>query len=447
MQLREVIVSLLHNLGSKKEVSKYLNTFTKGDGQHRVVIKVGGGILADQLDELAAAIAFLSHVGIQPTIVHGAGPQLTSELEAAGIRPEFIEGQRVTSPEILAVARRVFQREGHRLADALERHGVRTRVFATGVFTTTQSDNAELGFVGEVERVDDHLIRDSLRNGALPIVSPLGETASGQILNVNADIATRELSLALQAQKIVFLTPTGGLLDPQGRIISAINLAEDYDRLSGSDWVHGGMALKLRQIRHLLEGLPQSASISITSPAHLASELFTHKGNGTLIRRGVRVRVHHSAEQIDNKRLVEVISQAFGRPLRTDYLTVNKDRKTIFIAGDYEAIAVVTHGGPVAYLDKFAVSSVAQGLGLAGSLWQKITAECPQLFWRSRLTNEINPWYTERADGMVRTSDWIVFWTGIKDAQVIEDCIRYALARPQTLGPVIPARKEAQVGV
>jgi acetylglutamate kinase len=445
MQLRDIVVNLLHNLGSKKEVSKYLQTFTRDASHHRVVIKVGGGILAEQLEELTASIAFLCHVGMRPIIVHGAGPQLSRELDAKGIVSEWVDGQRVTTPEILASARKVFQQEGHRLADALDRSAVRARPFSSGVFSTRNTKDSALGFVGEVTGVDTDLIESTLANDVIPIISPLGETENGQILNLNADIAARELSLAVQARKVVFLTPTGGLLDPRGEIIPAINLVEDYDRLTSADWVHGGMALKLREIRFLLERLPADASISITSPEHIASELFTHQGQGTLIRRGVRVRLHTGTDGLDTARLTRVISESFGRPLREQYFNSSQHHKRILVAGDYEAVAIITHDAPVPYLDKFAVTSEAQGVGLAASLWHNIQQETNQLCWRSRPNNDINPWYIQRADGMIRTTQWIVFWFGLKDHNQIQKAVDHALARPHTLGPILPSKREASV--
>ena len=348
MQLRDIVVNLLHNLGSKKEVSKYLQTFTRDASHHRVVIKVGGGTLADQLEELTASIAFLCHVGMRPIIVHGGGPQLSSELEARGIESEWIDGQRVTTHEILASARKVFRQEGHRLADALDSSAVRARPLPSGIFSARCAENSELGMVGEITSVETDIIESMISNDVIPIISPLGETADGQILNLNADIAARELALAVQARKVVFLTPTGGLLDSRGLIIPAINLVEDYDRLSSADWVYGGMALKLREIRFLLERLPADASISITSPEHIASELFTHRGHGTLIRRGVRVRVHTGTDGLDTARLARVISDSFGRPLHEHYFNSSQLHKRIFVAGDYEAVAIISNDAPCA---------------------------------------------------------------------------------------------------
>ncbi len=438
----DIIINLLHNLGSRREIEQYLASFSGVDSARFAVVKVGGGILESSLDELASALAFLWRVGLCPVVVHGAGPQLNRALESQDLSCDWIDGQRVTTPEILSVARRVFQEEGAKLADALSRMDVRARPITSGVFEAARSDLAGLGFVGQVRRVDTGVIRNAIDSGHLPIVSPLGETGSGQILNINADIATRELTLALQPRKVVFLTPTGGLLDDRGRVIPAVNLAEDYERLSEEPWVQGGMALKLAQISELLSDLDERASVSITSPEHLAQELFTHRGNGTLIRRGVRIRVIEDAGEIDMDRLREVIDASFGKTLRADaFESHGIDR--VLLAGDYTAAAVLSRGGPASYLDKFAVTAQAQGTGIGASLWRTLTETTERMFWRSRSGNAINPWYFERADGMHRTEDWVVFWRGLQSRGEIDEAISHALSREDSFEPL---RQGASVG-
>src|SRR5690606_13679548 len=147
-----------------------------------------------------------------------------------------------------------------------------------------------LGLVGQVRRVHLEPIEASLRAGTIPVLSSLGETPSGQMLNVNADVSANELVRALRPYNILFLTGTGGLLDRQGRVIDSINLSTESDDLLQQEWINGGRRLTLQQIKDLLDDLPLSSSVSITRPAELARELFTHKGSGTLVRRGERVQ-------------------------------------------------------------------------------------------------------------------------------------------------------------
>jgi acetylglutamate kinase len=441
---RKILLNLLHNLGTRREVSQYLNALAGGPGTRRVLIKVGGGVLEEQPEELAASLACLAMLGVRPVLIHGGGPQLTRALAEAGIDSRFIEGKRVTTPEVLAIARRVFQGEGHRLADALERQGVRARPISSGVFHASRTAREELGLVGEVSGVELTMIHAALSNGQIPVVSPLGESAQGQILNINADTAARDLAVALPAHKIVFLTPTGGLLDKDGAVIPSVDLASDFDRLALEGWVTGGMELKLREIREILDRLPQDATVSITSPEHLAAELFTHKGAGTLVRKGVTLRAHEGGEGVDRARLARLIEASFGRPLVGDYFeTYAMDR--VYIAGDYLAGAVFTRGGPAPYLDKFAVTREAQGLGIAATLWGRLCAEIPRFCWRSRSNNEINAWYFARADGMHRAGEWVVFWRGLRDADAIRRSVEHALALPASLASM--PRQEVPVAV
>lgn len=429
----DIIINLLHNLGSRREIEQYLASFSGVESARFAVVKVGGGILESQLDELASALAFLWRVGLCPVVVHGAGPQVNKALEERGFACDWIDGQRVTTPEILGIARRVFQEQGARLADALSRLDVRARPITSGVFEAERSDVAGLGFVGKVRRVDTAVIRSAIEGGHLPVVSPLGETGSGQILNINADIATSELTRALQPRKVVFLTPTGGLLDDRGRVIPAVNLAEDFERLSCEPWVRGGMELKLRQISDLLGELDERASVSITAPEHLAQELFTHKGNGTLVRRGERICTHDGLEGVDMERLMRLVESSFGRRLRPGHFDSGVER--VVLAGEYTAAAVLTRSPIGLYLDKFAVTAQAQGAGIGASLWQTMTESAPKLFWRSRSGNAINPWYFERADGVHRTPEWVVFWRGLSTRDEIEQAIEMALDKADSFEP------------
>src|SRR5699024_536937 len=241
------------------------------------------------LEALSSSLAFLQQVGLTPVVVHGAGPQLDEALAAEGIEKQTVDGLRVTTPETLAVARRVFHRENLRLVEALHAMDTRATSVVSGVFNASYLDRDACGLVGAVDGVELAPIEASLRLGSIPVIASLGETRDGQILNVNGDTAANALVRALKPYKIVFLTGTGGMLDGDGHIIDSINLSTEYDYLMQQPWLHGGMRLKLTQIADLLGDLPLTSSVSMTRPSQLARELFTHKGSGTLVRRGERV--------------------------------------------------------------------------------------------------------------------------------------------------------------
>ena len=240
--------------------------------------------LRDHLEETASALAFLHRLGLRPVVLHGAGPQVDAALEAAGISSERMDGLRVTTEEVMEVARPVIYAQNMRMVDALEQRGIRARGIQHGIFRCQYLDQERYGLVGEITDIDLDPLRRTIQAGALPVLTFLGESPSGQMLNINADVAARELVWAIKPHKIIFLTPAGGLLDRNGRVISAVSLGNDYEALMREPWVHSGMRLKLQQINELLMGLDSSASVSITSADQLTRELFTYRGAGTLVR-------------------------------------------------------------------------------------------------------------------------------------------------------------------
>lgn len=431
---KDVIIRLLRSLGSRKEVEQYLKQYSTVDSQKFAIIKVGGNILERDLDGLASSLTFLQNVGLYPIVLHGAGPQIDAELAREGVTSQRIDGLRVTTPHVLEIARRVSLRENLRLVEALEELGTRARPVTAGVFEAEIIDKDRLGLVGRVTHIHDEPLRSCLRAGHLPILPCLGETASGQIVNLGSDTAVRELSIATQPYKIIFLTETGGLLAEDGRLVSAVNLAEDYDFLMAQPWVHSGMRAKLQEIKKLLEGLPATSSASITSPDRLAKELFTHTGSGTLVRRGERVNRFDTLEGVDRARLKELLELCFGRKLTLDYF----DKKAfyrIYLSEEYRATAVITRDRDdlPPYLDKFAVTTQAQGAGVGGSLWQRMKSETRKLYWRSRADNEINPWYFQQADGSHKAGRWTVFWYGLDGFAETQACIDHAISLPPSL--------------
>ena len=440
IQTRQTIVRLLSSMASAKEISQYLKRFSQLDAARFAVVKVGGAVLRDDLDALTSSLAFLQDVGLTPIVIHGAGPQLDAELSAAGIEKRTVDGLRVTSPEALSIVRRVFHAQNLRLVEALQRGDARATSIVSGVFEADYLDRDTYGLVGEVARVDLAPIQASLQAGSIPVIASLGETTGGQILNINADFAANELVQVLQPYKIVFLTGTGGLLDEQGRVIDSINLSTEYDHLLAQSWVNGGMRVKIEQIKQLLDRLPLSSSVSITRPAELAKELFTHKGSGTLVRKGERVLQAERWDELDLPRLRALVESAFDRRLAPDYFERTPLRRA-YVSENYRAAVILVdgggEGGGETYLDKFAVLDDAQGEGLGRAVWQVMREQNHRLFWRSRHGNPVNAFYYAESDGHFRQEQWNVFWYGIGEFEQLARCVAHCRERPPTLlGPL-----------
>jgi acetylglutamate kinase len=182
----------------------------------------------------------------------------------------------------------------------------------------------------------------------------------------------------------------------------------------------------------MLDELPPTSSVSVTSPENLAKELFTHRGAGTLVRRGERVRAYTSFKDVDAGRLRALLETCFGRALHPEYFE-KKQPLVIYLADSYRATAIVTLEHGVPYLDKFAVTTEAQGEGIGGSIWKRLLREHPKLFWRARAQNPVNGWYAENAGGLYKTEKWWVFWCGMTDFSEIRRSVEHALSMPATL--------------
>src|SRR5690606_11479210 len=180
------------------------------------------------------------------------------------ISKQTVNGLRVTTPEVLAIVRKVFLQQNLALVEALQHEGARATSIVSGLFEARFKDQQTYGLVGDVTGVNLAPIEASLKAGSIPVIASMGETESGQILNINADFAANELVQVLQPYKIVFLTGTGGLLDAEGKLIDSINLSTEYDELMAQPWINGGMRVKIEQIKDLLDRLPLTSSVSIT---------------------------------------------------------------------------------------------------------------------------------------------------------------------------------------
>src|SRR5246500_442915 len=191
-----------------------------------VVIKYGGNAMTDDTlrHAFAADMAFLRNCGIHPVVVHGGGPQITAMLRRLGIEGDFKGGFRVTTPEVLDVARMVlFGQVGRELVNLINAHGP----YAVGVtgedahlFTavrrsvTVDGIATDIGLVGDVERVDAGSLLDLIGAGRIPVVSTIAPDADGVVHNINADTAAAALAEALGAEKLLVVHHVRGLVHP-----------------------------------------------------------------------------------------------------------------------------------------------------------------------------------------------------------------------------------------
>jgi acetylglutamate kinase len=160
--------------------------------------------------------------------------------------------------------------------------------------------------------------------------------------------------------------------------------------------------------------------------------LVTHKGSGTLVRRGEKVAKYTSWDQLDRARLRTLIESSFGRTLAADYFEHTRLYRA-YVSENYRAAIILTDEGGDTYLDKFAVLDEARGEGLGRAVWQVMRDENPRVFWRSRHANLVNDFYFNESDGSYRLNGWKVFWYGFEAFDDIARCVAHCRERPVTL--------------
>jgi len=255
-----------------------------------VVIKYGGAAMRDDAlrDAFATDVVLLKYVGLNPVIVHGGGPDITRYMERLGMEVRFVEGLRVSDAETVEVAKMVLLgKVNSDIVRRLNRHG-QPAVGLSGedgaLFAIRPVENAaEVGFVGEIERVDVDVL-NHIAEDYIPVVASAGADRDGNSYNVNADAAAGKVAAALRAYKAVFLTDVPGwLADPaqEDSLISRTSVGEINAALDG---VAGGMRPKLAACAEAISGGVQSAHIiDGREPHSLLLELFTDAGIGTMV--------------------------------------------------------------------------------------------------------------------------------------------------------------------
>ena len=426
---KDNIIKLLSGMSSEKEIRKYLNRFSSDEFRF-AVIKVGGAVIQNDLENLISSLAFLHEVGLRPVIVHGGGPKLSEELTNRKIEFSFVDGQRVTSKEVLDVAISIFKEENSKITSALKSMEIAAVPLVKDVFECNIK-NKELGFVGEVINTQSKNIKDIILNGGIPVIAPIGSTNDGQKVNINGDKATLALAKEILPDKVIFLSEIGGILDSSDNLISTINIKDDYENLMNKEWLHSGMKLKLQQIKILLDSIPSNSSVSITKPLNLNKELFTDAGFGTLVKAGHQIDKYKNIDNQSIKTVSSILESAFKGKLIDNYF--NKKEKDFYISSCNRASIVISYEQDIAYMDKFAVINTARGEGLGNAMWSRMIKDHKKVFWRSRSSNAINNFYKDVCDGFQKYDEWNIFWIGIKDLNELTDCIQYAIKQPATI--------------
>ncbi len=263
-----------------------------------VVIKYGGSAMVDsQLKKsVIRDIAMLKYLGINPIVVHGGGKEISALLARMGKESVFVDGLRVTDSETASVAEMVLSGSiGKSLVENLESMGIK----ACGINgkdghtmmakKLVDEKGRDLGFVGEIEKVDVSLIKTLIDADYVPVISPVGVDSYSQTYNINADYAASAIAGALHAEKLVFLTDVEGILKDKNApssIISRMN-ADEAKRLVHEGVIKGGMIPKVECCLDALEkGVQTVHVLDGRLPHSILLEIFTAEGIGTMMLSG-----------------------------------------------------------------------------------------------------------------------------------------------------------------
>lgn len=284
---------LIHKAATLLEALPYIQKFSGAT----FVIKYGGSFM-DSPDPalrqgVARDIVFLEAVEINPVVVHGGGKAITRALEKAGLKSRFIQGQRITDLDTVAVVDRVLSREiNPEIVATINSLGGFAQGFAgTDIFTCRKAappgpdgNPLDLGFVGEVTQVNIEPLLECLRGGFTPVISPTARGEDGQIYNCNADVAAAMAAIALQARRLFFMSDVPGLLqNPKDPVTLIRHLRiSDVHTLKKDGVIDLGMIPKVDSaVAALRAGVEKVQFVDGRLPHSVLLEIFTDAGVGT----------------------------------------------------------------------------------------------------------------------------------------------------------------------
>ena len=265
-----------------------------------IVIKYGGHAMADEelKESFALDVILLRSLGINVVVVHGGGPQINETLKRYGIVSEFVRGMRVTDAETMAVVEMVLTGQVNKeVVGYLNQHGGRAvglsgkdgnLLLCEKMLQEIKNDDGsvemvDIGFVGNVVKVNQEIIQTLEQGKFLPVIAPVGVGANGESYNINADLVAGRVAGALKAEKLMLLTDVSGVKDKDGKLISSISLPE-VAALIDDGTISGGMIPKVECcVDALNEGAKKAHIVDGRVRHAVLLEIFTDIGVGTEI--------------------------------------------------------------------------------------------------------------------------------------------------------------------
>ena len=252
-----------------------------------VVIKYGGSAMKENKlrQNFARDIALMRQIGIFPVLVHGGGPQIEENLKKSSIKSVFIDGLRKTDENSIKIIVKTLREVNRDIAELIKTWGARTKTFndvrESILICKKIKTKMDLGFVGDITKVDGNLIRKNIFNGKIPVIAPIGRDRFGMHYNINADHVACKVAEKLKAEKIIMMTDVKGVLTNTGKKISEMDIKK-AKKIAKT--IKGGMLPKLSSVIKSLESGVKSAHIVDGRVPHaVLVEILTDKGVGTWI--------------------------------------------------------------------------------------------------------------------------------------------------------------------
>uniref|UniRef100_A0A087Y953 N-acetylglutamate synthase n=1 Tax=Poecilia formosa TaxID=48698 RepID=A0A087Y953_POEFO len=442
---RDVKAFLSEVGGDPREARYWLTQFQRANLSQSpafAVLEVDDSVFQSRetVQSLAFGLSFLQRMDMKSVVVMGCSYNQESESVEAAAGSWSTKG----------LVKRCQQ-----LTEALQLHSATVLPFFSAESFLQLHEAPQGSSAPHSISVDISLLQWSLDCGTIPLVCPVGRDGHGCSLVLDPTEVTAAISRALQPLKVMFLNNSGGLRGEKHKaqnqpscthveyeytllthVLDTVSLPTDLPGLSAAEWLSQVERRRLTTIARLLNQLPTESSAVITSADTLLTELFSHRGSGTLFKNGDPIHRYTSLDEIDVERLLTLINKSFDKTLRQDYVESLKGRlHCVYLSEGYSAAAIITMepvNGGTPYLDKFVVSSSKQGQGTSHILWECIRQDLGKLFWRSKATNRINPWYFKHCDGSFVNGVWTVFWFGLTDIRDSYALLEHAKSLPDS---------------
>ncbi len=286
----------IHKASTLVEALPYIREHS-GD---TIVIKYGGHAMGDKKlsESFSRDIGLLKEVGVSPIIIHGGGPQIGERLKSKNISTQFVEGLRVTDKETIKVVEEVLSKDiNSEIVESISASGGKAigvsgndnLVTATKLNVEIKDSDSniekivDIGFVGQPIKLNKDMLTNFIKNGQIPVISPLGKDENNFTYNINADTVAGFIAGELQASKLLLLTDVPGILDKDEKLISSITL-EEAKSIANIEYISGGMKPKINTcIDAMKKGVKKSTILDGRIPHSVILELFTEHGIGTQI--------------------------------------------------------------------------------------------------------------------------------------------------------------------